>query len=93
MSEIIFKEKPLWTLEEPIVLNPEETQTFSLPSSIKTAAKFLTLQQEVVRNGATEDDILSAMKNTIYKKPAEHQFHLAAKEGSEELKRMSQIGG
>ncbi len=54
MSEIIFKEKPLWTLEEPIVLNPEETQTFSLPSSIKTAAKFLTLQQEVVRNGATE---------------------------------------
>lgn len=54
MSEIIFKEKPLWTLEEPIVLNPEETQTFSLPSSIKTAAKFLTLQQEVLKNGATE---------------------------------------
>ena len=38
-------------------------------------------------------ELLSAMENIIYKKPAEHQFHLTAKEGAEEMKNMSQIGG
>jgi DNA topoisomerase-3 len=41
----------------------------------------------------TEATLLSAMENIIYKKPAEHQFHLTAKEGAEEIKNMSQIGG
>ena len=46
-----------------------------------------------LRSGASSEKLLDAMKHTIYKKPAEHQFHLIAKEGSEELKKMSQIGG
>ena len=49
--------------------------------------------KKLLRNNASEEEILEAMKKTIYKKPTEHQFHLMAKEGSEELKKMSQIGG
>lgn len=49
--------------------------------------------KKMLRNGASDEDVLEAMKKTIYKKPAEHQFHLMAREGSEELKKMSQIGG
>ena len=46
-----------------------------------------------LRSGVSSEELLTAMKNTIYKKPAEHQFHLTAKEGTEEIKNMSQIGG
>lgn len=49
--------------------------------------------KKLLRNGSSEEEILAAMKKTIYKKPSEHQFHLIAKEGSEEIKNMSQIGG
>ena len=49
--------------------------------------------KKLLRSGASEEELFEAMKKTIYKKPAEHQFHLMAKEGSEELKKMSQIGG
>ena len=49
--------------------------------------------KKLLRNDASEEEILEAMRKTIYKKPTEHQFHLMAKEGSEELKKMSQIGG
>ena len=49
--------------------------------------------KKLLRNDASEEEIVEAMKKTIYKKPTEHQFHLIAKEGSEELKKMSQIGG
>ena len=49
--------------------------------------------KKLLRDNASEEEILEAMKKTIYKKPTEHQFHLMAKEGSEELKKMSQIGG
>ena len=49
--------------------------------------------KKLLRNGASEEEVLEAMRKTIYKKPTEHQFHLMAKEGSEELKKMSQIGG
>ena len=54
MSDIKFKDSPLWVLEEPIALQPEETQTIILPSSIKTAAKALTITQEILKNGASE---------------------------------------
>ena len=49
--------------------------------------------KKLLRNGASDEEFLEAMKKTILKKPTEHQFHLMAKEGSEELKKMSQIGG
>lgn len=49
--------------------------------------------KKLLRSRASSDELLTAMKNTIYKKPAEHQFHLIATEGSEEHKKMSQIGG
>ena len=49
--------------------------------------------KKMLRDGASEEELLEAMEKMIYKKPLEHQFHLMAKEGSEELKKMSQIGG
>lgn len=49
--------------------------------------------KKILRSGASSEELLEAMKSIIYKKPAEHQFHLTAKEGTEELKNMSQIGG
>lgn len=49
--------------------------------------------KKMLRNGASSEELLSAIETAIYKKPSEHQFHLIAKEGSEELKKMSQIGG
>lgn len=49
--------------------------------------------KKLLRTGNSSEELLEAMKKTIYKKPSEHQFHLIAKEGSEELKKMSQIGG
>ena len=49
--------------------------------------------KKLLRNDASEEELLEAMRKTISKKPAEHQFHLIAKEGAEELKKMSQIGG
>ena len=54
MSEIKFKDKALWVLEEPIALQPEETQTIILPTSVKTAAKALTITQKILKNGASE---------------------------------------
>ena len=47
----------------------------------------------MLRSSASDEEIQVAMQKTIYKKPSEHQFHLTAKEGAEELKKMSQIGG
>ena len=49
--------------------------------------------KKILRSGVSSEELLEAMKSIIYKKPAEHQFHLTAKEGTEELKNMSQIGG
>lgn len=49
--------------------------------------------KKLLRNGVSGEELFSAMQKAIYKKPAEHQFHLIAKEGSEEIKKMSQIGG
>ena len=49
--------------------------------------------KKYLRSEASSEEILVAMQKTIMKKPLEHQFHLTAKEGSEELKNMSQIGG
>lgn len=49
--------------------------------------------KKLLREGASASELQNAMKNMIYKKPSEHQFHLSAKEGSEEHKKMSQIGG
>ena len=49
MSEIKFKDKALWVLEEPIALQPEETQTIILPTSVKTAAKALTITQKILK--------------------------------------------
>ncbi len=49
--------------------------------------------KKLLRSSNSSEELLEAMRKTIYKKPSEHQFHLIAKEGSEELKKMSQIGG
>ena len=49
--------------------------------------------KKLLRSDTSPEEILKAMEKNIYKKPTEHQFHLVAKEGSEELKKMSQIGG
>ena len=49
--------------------------------------------KKLMRNGATEEELFDAMQKMILKKPMEHQFHNLAKEGMEELKKMSQIGG
>ena len=47
----------------------------------------------MIRKQADDDEILAAMKNAILHKPTEHQFFHAALEGSEEVRKMSQIGG
>ena len=49
--------------------------------------------KKLLRENASSEELFAAMEHTIQKKPAEHQFHQIAKEGSEELKKMSQIGG
>ena len=49
--------------------------------------------KKYLRSETSSEEILAAMQKTIMKKPLEHQFHLTAKEGTEELKNMSQIGG
>ena len=49
--------------------------------------------KKFLREGAAASELQNAMKNMIYKKPSEHQFHLSAKEGIAEHKKMSQIGG
>ena len=49
--------------------------------------------KKYLRSEASSEEILTAMKKTILKKPLEHQFHLVAKEGIAEIKNMSQIGG
>lgn len=49
--------------------------------------------KKLLRNHTPSEELLEILKNTIYQKPSEHQFHLIAKEGSEEHKKMSQIGG
>lgn len=49
--------------------------------------------KKMLRDGVCEQEILSEMKEVIYQKPSGHQFHLTAKEGPEERKKMSQIGG
>lgn len=47
----------------------------------------------LIRNQASESEVIQAMKDAIFHKPQEHQFHHNAIEGIEELKKMSQIGG
>ncbi len=49
--------------------------------------------KKMLREGASSEELEEAMQKAICKKPVEHQFHLIAKEGQEELKKMSQIGG
>ena len=49
--------------------------------------------KKLLRENSSSEELFAAMERTILKKPAEHQFHQIAKEGSEELKKMSQIGG
>lgn len=49
--------------------------------------------KKLLRKGAKEEEILSAMQDAIKHKPAEHQFYHSAIEGGEELRKMSQIGG
>ena len=47
--------------------------------------------RELLRSGKSDEEILEAMKNTIYNKPEEHSFNLIIEK--EEQKAMSQIGG
>lgn len=47
----------------------------------------------LLRAGYPDDIIRTALEQAIFRKPAEHQFHLAALEGPAEQRRMSQIGG
>lgn len=49
-----FKDKALWEHTEPITIQPTETITIDLPSTIETAAKSFYFTQEVVKNGASE---------------------------------------
>lgn len=49
--------------------------------------------RELLRTNASDDEILSFMEKAIMRKPTEHQFHLSALEGAQELRQMSQIGG
>lgn len=49
--------------------------------------------KELLRADAGDEQLLSAMQQAIYHKPAEHQFFRTAVEGTEELRKMSQIGG
>lgn len=47
----------------------------------------------LLREGQSDQQILDAMEAAVGRKPLEHQFHLTATEGREELRKMSQIGG
>ncbi len=49
--------------------------------------------KKMLREGADDEKILSAMQDAILHKPSEHQFYHSAIEGGEELRKMSQIGG
>ena len=49
--------------------------------------------KEMLQSGITDEELLNVMKQTIMKKPIEHQFYKEAKEGQEESKKMSEIGG
>lgn len=49
--------------------------------------------KKMLREQASEKQLLSAMQEAIFHKPSEHQFYHSALEGSEELRKMSQIGG
>ncbi len=49
--------------------------------------------RKLLRSNASNDEILTIMKKAIQNKPTEHQFHLSALEGVQELRQMSQIGG
>ena len=49
--------------------------------------------KHMMRTGEPDNKICTAMEQAILKKPAEHQFHLDAREGMKEVRRMSQIGG
>ena len=49
--------------------------------------------KHLLRSGCPDDIIRTALEQTIFRKPTEHQFHLAALEGPAEQRKMSQIGG
>lgn len=47
----------------------------------------------LLRSGKSDEEILEAIKNTIYNKPESHNFNLIVEKDNEEKKGMSQIGG
>lgn len=49
--------------------------------------------KNMLRSGYPDDIIRTALEQAIFRKPTEHQFHLAALEGPVEQRKMSQIGG
>lgn len=49
--------------------------------------------KEMLQEGVSDEELFRVMEQTIMKKPLEHQFYKAAKEGLEESKKMSEIGG
>ncbi|MBR5509718.1 MAG: GTP 3',8-cyclase MoaA [Lachnospiraceae bacterium] len=49
--------------------------------------------RELLRSGASDEELLSVMQKAVERKPTEHQFHQSAQEGQPELRQMSQIGG
>lgn len=49
--------------------------------------------KEMIRNQLEDEQIMAVMQDAIFHKPAEHQFYHTALEGTEEARKMSQIGG
>lgn len=47
----------------------------------------------LLREGASDQQLLDTMRDAIRHKPREHQFHLNSVEDAEEIRSMSQIGG
>lgn len=53
-EETKFKSTALWEYTEQITLQPTESTTITVPSTIKTAAKALYFTQRLLKNGASE---------------------------------------
>ena len=53
-EEMKFKSFPLWEYTEKIELQPTESTTITVPSTIKSAAKALYFTQGLLKNGASE---------------------------------------
>lgn len=54
MEQTKFKSTPLWEYLEPITLQPTESTTITLPSTIESAAQALYFTQDILKNGASE---------------------------------------